>query len=63
MDCFRIQARVSNQADTQKKNITHELVILTKFYKDWQEIVDFLAIAKSLPSLNFFAPVFIMSRK
>ena len=36
----------SNQADIQATYPTNELVILTKFHKDWQEIMDFLEIAK-----------------
>ena len=37
---------LSNQADIQAIVPTHELVILTKFGKDWQRIDDFLVIAK-----------------
>ena len=37
---------LSNQADIPATSPTHELVILTKFHKDWQENVDFLLIAK-----------------
>ena len=37
---------LSNQADIQATSPTHKLAILTKFYKDWQEIVDLLAITK-----------------
>ena len=37
---------LSNQADIQATLPTHELIILTKFHNDWQEIVDFLAVAK-----------------
>ena len=37
---------LSNQTDIQATSPTHELVILVKFHKDWQEIVDFLVIAK-----------------
>ena len=33
---------LSNQATLP----TNELIILTKFHNDWQEIVDFLMIAK-----------------
>ena len=33
---------LSNQATLP----THELIILSKFHKDWKEIVDFLIIAK-----------------
>ena len=36
---------LSNQAEIQVILPTHELVILIKFHKEWQEIVDFLAIA------------------
>ena len=45
-----------NQADIQSILPSHEVVILTKFHNDWQEIVDFLAIAKFCASL-FFASV------
>ena len=37
---------LSNQADIQATSPTHELVISTKFHKDWQENVDFLVIEK-----------------
>ena len=37
---------LSNQADIQATLPTHELIILTKFHNDWQEIVDFLVTAK-----------------
>ena len=37
---------LSNQADIPATSPTHELVILTKFHKDWQENVDFSLIAK-----------------
>ena len=40
------QLFLSNQAHIQATSPTHELVILTKFHKDWQENVDFLLIAK-----------------
>ena len=36
----------SNQDDIQAISLTDNLVILTKFYKIWKEIVDFLIIAK-----------------
>ena len=49
----------TNQADIQATLPTHELIILTKFHKDWQEVVDFLVIAKVWASLTFFAPVYI----
>ena len=42
---------LSNQADIQAILPTHELVILTKFHKDWPKIVDFLVIAKFCTSL------------
>ena len=48
---------VSNQADIQAISPTHELVILTKFHKDWPKIVDFLVIAKFSASLISFASV------
>ena len=37
---------LSNQADIQAILPTHELVISTKFHKDWQKIVDFLVMPK-----------------
>ena len=37
---------LSNQADIQATSPTHKLVILTKFNKDQQEIVDFLVVSK-----------------
>ena len=37
---------LSNQADNQATLPIYELIILTKFHNDWQEIVDFLAVAK-----------------
>ena len=40
------QQLLSNQADIQATLSTHELIILTKFQKDWQEIVDLLMITK-----------------
>ena len=47
---FRTLAKIpqflSNPADIQAFLPTHELVILTKFHKDWQETVDFLVIEK-----------------
>ena len=48
---------LSNQADIQGLLPTHELVILTKFRKDWQKIEDFLIIAKFCASLIFSATV------
>ena len=48
---------LTNQADIQATSPTHELVILTKSHKDWEEIVDFLVIVKSWASLIFFASV------
>ena len=33
---------LSNQAEIQAILPTHEFVILAKFHKDWQKIVDFL---------------------
>ena len=50
----------SNQADIPATPPTHELVILTKFHKDWQEVVDFLVIEKFWGSLLFFASVSIL---
>ena len=46
---------LSNQADLQATLPTHELRILSKFYKDWKEIVDFLVIAKFWLSSKFSA--------
>ena len=37
---------LSNQADIQAIEPTHGLVILTKFHKDCQKIVDFSVIVK-----------------
>ena len=48
------QQFLSNQVDIPPTSSTHELVILTKFHKDWQEIVDFLVIEKFWASLIFF---------
>ena len=36
----------SNQADIQATLPTHELIILSKFRRDWKEIVDFLVTVK-----------------
>ena len=36
---------LSNQTDIQATLPTHELVIVTTFNKNWQEIMDFLVIA------------------
>ena len=43
------QQFLSNQVDIPPTSSTHELVILTKFHKDWQEIVDFLVIPNFEP--------------
>ena len=40
------QQFLSNQVDIQATLPTHELTILTKFHDNWQEIVDFLLMAK-----------------
>ena len=40
------QQFLSNQADIQATLPTHELIILTKFHKTWQEIGDFSVIGK-----------------
>ena len=45
---------LSNQADIQAILPIHELVILAKFHKDWQKIVDFLVVVKFCAS-----PVFL----
>ena len=37
---------LSNQADIPATSPPRELVILTKFHKDWQENVEFLLIAR-----------------
>lgn len=44
---------LSNQADNQATLPTNELIILNKFHNDWQEIVDFLTIAKFLANIIF----------
>ena len=46
MPLVKNQQFLSNQADIQAVLPTLELVVLTKFHKDWQKIVDFLVIAK-----------------
>ena len=51
------QQFLSNQADIRATLLIHELIILTKFHNDWQEIVDFLVMAKFWASLIFFASV------
>ena len=48
---------LSDQAEIQAILPTHELFILTKFQKDWQNIVDFLVIVKFCASPVFFASV------
>ena len=48
---------LSDQAEIQAILPTHELVILIKFHKDWQKIVDFLVISVFCASLFFFASV------
>ena len=42
-----------NQADIQAILPTHELVISTKFHKDWSKNVDFLVAMKFCASLFF----------
>ena len=37
---------LSNQANIQAALSTNKLVILTKFHKDWQEILNLLVVAK-----------------
>ena len=37
---------LSNQADLQRTLPTHELKIVSKFHKNWKEIVDYLVTAK-----------------
>ena len=49
----------SNLADIQAKLPTHEVVILTKFYKDYKKIVDFLLTQKFLVCALFYASPFI----
>ena len=44
---------LSNQADIQGTLPSHELIILSKFHNDWQEIVDFLATVKFRASIFF----------
>ena len=52
IDWFKIskliknQQFLSNQADIQAILPTHELVILTKFHKDWSKNMEFLAVVK-----------------
>ena len=58
MPLVKNQQFLSNQADIQAVLPTLELVVLTKFHKDWQKIVDFLVIAKFWASLIIFATVF-----
>ena len=41
MPLVKNQQFLSNQADIQAVLPTLELVVLTKFHKDWQKIVDF----------------------
>ena len=43
-----------DQAEIQAILPTHVLLILTKFHKNWQKIVDFLAIVKFCASPVFF---------
>ena len=45
---------LSNQADIQATLPTHELIALTKYCKDWQEIGYFLVKLKLLDRLFFF---------
>ena len=47
------QQFLSNQVDIPPTSSTHELDFLNKFHLDWQEIVDFLVIAKFWASLIF----------
>ena len=42
-----------NQAHSQAILPTHELVISTKFHKDWQKIVDFFIKSEVLIQSNF----------
>ena len=44
---------LSNQADIQATLPTHELIILTKFHKDWQENMDFIAVTNFEPVYFF----------
>ena len=37
---------LSNEANIQATLPTHELIILSKFRRDWKEIVDFLVTVK-----------------
>ena len=59
MDWLKISLLVKNlqfsfdPAEISAILSTHELVILTKFHKDWPKIVDFLVIAKFCV-VNFF---------
>ena len=63
LDWLKISLLVKNlqfsfdPAEISAISSTHELVILTKFHKDWPKIVDFLVIAKFWASQIFFASV------
>ena len=48
----------SNFADIQAKLPTHEVVILTKFHKDWKKNIDFLLRRKFLACSLFYASPF-----
>ena len=48
---------LSDPADIQAILPAHQLVILIKFHKDWQETVDFLVIKKFWANQIFFASV------
>ena len=50
---------LSNQADIQVILPSQQLVILTKFHKDWQEDVDSLVIAKLCVTSNFFISLYL----
>ena len=47
-------SKKSDQADIRATKSTHEMIIFTKFYKDWSKIVDFLLLAIFGACLLFF---------
>ena len=49
---------LDNQAETLATLPIHEIVILTKFQKNWTKIVDFSLIVNFKASLIFFSSVF-----
>ena len=53
---------ISNQADLQVTLPTHELKIVSKFHKDWKEIVDFLVTAKFWANIYIFLHQSLLSQ-